>query len=221
MTQAMIYTINAAQTLDDCVFLSDATEELAAIRRPDCAAAIWTRQPLARFQKWLDALSREQLPATRMILRPAQVCDALMRVSDMHGTPATPERDMLIGDASALAAIFADVMDTPFLRLRFDVVSTNACRKFHIDAVTARLVCTYRGTGTQYGLSQNGQDPEQIVTVPTGSPIVLRGTRWPETPLSGLLHRSPPIAGTGETRLLLVLDPIVDPEEEIDSVYIN
>ena len=128
---------------------------------------------------------------------------------------------MLIEDASALAAIFADVMDTPFLRLRFDVVTTNACRKFHIDAVTARLVCTYRGTGTQYGVSEDGHDPEQIVTVPTGSPIVLRGTRWPETPLSGLLHRSPPIAGTGETRLLLVLDPIVDPEEEAGEVYLN
>ncbi|HMB12384.1 MAG TPA: DUF1826 domain-containing protein, partial [Roseovarius sp.] len=34
-------------------------------------------------------------------------------------------------------------------------------------------------------------------------------------PPSGLLHRSPPIEGSGETRLLLVLDPVDDPEEAI------
>jgi len=50
---------------------------------------------------------------------------------------------------------------------------------------------------------------------PTGAPILLRGTLWPEHPRSGLLHRSPPIEGTGETRLVLVLDPVDDPEEEV------
>ena len=34
----------------------------------------------------------------------------------------------------------------------------------------------------------------------------------PERPNAGLRHRSPPIEGTGETRLVLVLDPIVDPD---------
>jgi len=34
-------------------------------------------------------------------------------------------------------------------------------------------------------------------------------------PVWGLLHRSPPIEGTGETRLVLVLDPVIDPEEEV------
>ncbi|ESQ13777.1 MAG: hypothetical protein N838_33150 [Thiohalocapsa sp. PB-PSB1] len=37
----------------------------------------------------------------------------------------------------------------------------------------------------------------------------------PESPRSGLLHRSPPIEGSGETRLLLVLDPMDGPEETI------
>jgi hypothetical protein len=107
------------------------------------------------------------------------------------------------------------------VQLRLDVVDTNACSKFHIDAVTARLVCTYRGTGTQYGISERGKEPAEILTVPTGSPIFLRGTRWPESPPVGLLHRSPPIAGTGETRLLLVLDPVTDPEQDDDAVYIH
>lgn len=129
--------------------------------------------------------------------------------------PAGPERNRLIDDIAALADIFAEIMRARWLRLRLDVVTTNACRRFHIDAVTARLVCTYRGTGTQYGISADGAEPSRIFTVPTGAPILLRGTLWPERPRSGLLHRSPPIEGSGETRLVLVLDPVDDPEDAI------
>ena len=114
-----------------------------------------------------------------------------------------------------MADIFSDLMNARYLRLRLDAVTTNACRKFHIDAVTARLVCTYRGTGTQYGISTEGHEPRRVFTTQTDAPIVLRGTLWPAEPSSGLLHRSPPIEGTGETRLVLVLDPVDDPEDEI------
>ena len=131
----------------------------------------------------------------------------------MYGTPDDPERAYLINDISMLANIFAGACAAPFLRLRLSPINTNACRRFHIDAITARLICTYRGTGTQYGISKDGTPPCGIFTVPTGAPTVLRGTNWPEHPASGLLHRSPPIEGTDETRLVLVIDPIFDPED--------
>lgn len=196
-------------------------EGLSAIRRPDCAAAIWERRPLTRFKQWIENVPPEQLPRARLVLSADRVCEAVADIANHCGTPNGADRDLLIEDVSALAAIFANVMQTTYLRLRLDVVRGNACRKFHIDAVTARLVCTYRGTGTQYGFADNGCDPERIFTVPTGSPLVLRGTRWPETPISGLLHRSPPIEGTGETRLVLVLDPVAELDEEAKSYFIH
>ena len=61
-------------------------------------------------------------------------------------------------------------MQAAYVRLRLQAVTTNACRKFHLDAITGRLVCTYRGPGTQYGTSTAGEDPEHIRTVPTGAP---------------------------------------------------
>jgi hypothetical protein len=98
----------------------------------------------------------------------------------------------------------------------------NPLNRSHIAAGTDRSIrfsyrCSgpYRGTGTQYGISTDGAEPRRIFTVPTGAPILLRGTRWPEHPRSGLLHRSPPIEGTGETRAVLVLDPVDDPEEAV------
>ena len=70
-----------------------------------------------------------------------------MQTCEASGLPDGAERARLVDDAAALADIFAGLMRARHLRLRFDVVTTNACRKFHIDAVTARLICTYRGTG--------------------------------------------------------------------------
>lgn len=196
------------------VGIADAPEDLAVIRKPGCAAAIWRRQPIPGFQEWIDALDPEHLPTVRTVLRPDMVREAVRHVCDIAELPHTSERYWLEADIAGLAERFADIMGAPYLRLRLDRVTTNACRKFHIDAVLARLICTYRGSGTQYGISTDGAEPTRVFQVATGAPMMLRGTLWPETPKSGLLHRSPPIAGTGETRLVLVLDPVFDLEED-------
>lgn len=118
---------------------------------------------------------------------------------------------MLVDDTAAVATLFGDIMQARHLRLRFDVIASTACRKFHIDTVTSRLICTYRGTGTQYGFPTSDGEPTEIFTVATGAPVLLRGRLWPERPDAGLRHRSPPIEGTDETRLVLVLDPMDTP----------
>lgn len=194
------------------VRLVDRPEALSAIHDADCAAAIWQRRPQATFLDWIDALAVERLPTERIVVRPEAVRETLVGICETAGTPNCEECAWLIDDAATLATLFAGLMRASYLRLRLDVVTTNACRKFHIDAVMARLVCTFRGTGTQYGNAWNGEDLPQVSTVPTGAPIVLRGAHWPTSPLSRLKHRSPPIEGSGQSRLVLVLDPISEPE---------
>lgn len=190
-----------------------APEHLCILNDPGCAAAIWQRQPVPDFQSWIDGLDPENLPSGRLILKPDNVRTALSELCDVSRMPTGAHQQCLIDDIAALAFLFSELMGAPYLRLRLDRVTSNACHRFHIDAITARLVCTYRGTGTQYGVSNSGAEPERVFTVPTGNPILLRGTLWPEKPRSGLRHRSPPIEGTGETRLVLVLDPIFYPDK--------
>jgi hypothetical protein len=203
------------------VGVSHTPEGLSAINKPGCAAAIWQRRPLPSFQSWIDTLDPARLPKARVITSHRNVREVVLQICEVSGIPDCSERQILADDASALAAIFNDIMPSSHFQLRFDVVTNNACRKFHIDAVTARLVCTYRGTSTQYGISTDGKDPKRVFTVPTGSAMILRGTLWPEESKSGLLHRSPPIAGTGETRLLFVLDPITELENVPDNIKIH
>ena len=203
------------------VGISATPKGLSSIEHPTCAASIWQRQPLKSFQDWIDTLTPEDLPRARIILRPEMVRDAMTDLVQVAGLSACDERTMLVDDVAALANIFAGVMRAPYIRLRMDVITTNACRKFHVDSVTARLICTYRGSGTQYGIGVMGDEPSDVFSVPTGSPILLRGTLWPASLKVGLLHRSPPIEGTGETRLVLVLDPVADLETETNEHFVH
>ncbi|MDA7965321.1 DUF1826 domain-containing protein [Ruegeria sp.] len=195
------------------VGIADTPEGLARISMPGCAASIWRRQIGSGFQTWIDALDPSHLPNGRLVLRPADVPEAVRHLCDIAAMENAEERGWLENDIAELAERFAEIMKVSYLRLRLDPISTNACRKFHIDALHARLICTYRGTGTQYGISRDGQDPKRVFTLATGAPMIMRGTLWPQSPPSGLLHRSPPISGTGETRLVLVLDPVFDLDE--------
>lgn len=183
------------------------------------AGTVLRRQMPEDAKNWLATLDPDKLPRGRVILPPSAIGATVNHLCDMASTPLGAERSWLEADIKGLAQTFAKLMSVKFLRMRLDVVTTNACRKFHIDAINARLICTYRGTGTQYGYTDDGSEPQHIHTVATGDPILLRGTAAAIRPPEGLLHRSPPIEGTDETRLLLVLNPIE--ENEVDPHQIT
>lgn len=208
----MTATLSIPNPIETGVLTVSDPSDIALIRAPEVAGLIWQRRPLASFQSWIDALAPSQLPVARVIIRPDTARTFVTEACTSAGTPDGVERARLIDDIAALADIFAGATEASWLRLRLDVVTDNACRLFHLDRVTARLVCTYRGTGTEYGFSDGGE-PEVIHMVPTGAAFVMRGTHWPAQPDPGLLHRSPPIEGKGETRLMLALDPVPAPED--------
>lgn len=203
------------ETLPNSIAICDTLDGLAAIKNTGCAAAVLQRDIDKGLIDWLGDLAPENLPSARVIVAPNQLRKTLGQICQDSGTPDVPERQRLVDDVAELADHFAATMGVDMLRVRLDVITTNACRKFHIDALTARLICTYRGQTTQLGEAEQGLEPEHIWSVPNAPPLVLRGTRWPNDGPTPLRHRSPPIEGTGETRLLLVLDPIYDHAEHV------
>ena len=199
-----------SQTLSDAppVRQGDEAESLEKIAMTGCEVAIWHRRPLPAFQQWVDRLPAERLPTIRTTLPPAQVetvIDMLCHDSGMTVADA-PFRRMLCGDIAALATLFARIMQTPMIRLRLETVEDNACHKFHQDYVPARLISTYRGPGTEYRIQTAGAAATAIRQLDTGSAALFRGRLWPSGARSTVQHRSPPIEGLGETRLLLVID---------------
>lgn len=195
------------------VAVGDEVEALEAIAGAGVAAAIWCRRAPPEAQEWLDALDPDVLPTMRQVLRPDEAREALEVACDRAGTPESTARDSLLDDMAGLAEHFTRLACVEHVRLRLGVQRGDGCTRFHLDAVTERLICTYRGPGTQYGVSTDGGLPARVFSVPTGAPVVLRGSLCPRRPAPGLLHRSPPIMGTGAVRLVLVLNPVADPED--------
>lgn len=136
---------------------------LESFRDAACAAAIWYREVPGNVMKWLSNLEQDRLPSGRVVLQANAVEDTVRHLCDIAEMPTCQHRDWLIADISDLSKCFAVLMGAPNLRLRLQAVATNACRRFHLDAITGRLVCTYRGTGTQYGVARQGQGIERKV----------------------------------------------------------
>lgn len=120
---------------------------------------------------------------------------------------------LLAADVATLASALATIAGVSRVSIRLDVVETDACRRFHADYVTARLICTYVGPGTQWLTAADAAalgegatvDSLTVQSLATGDVGLFKGKTWaPDAPI---VHRSPPILTTGERRLLLVIDP--------------
>jgi hypothetical protein len=116
-------------------------------------------------------------------------------------------------DLLALLERFLALTGRRTARLRVERIAGDACRRWHADDVVMRLLCTYVGQGTQIlpmpeaASVLAGSEPATTATawpVGTGDVVVLPGRRHPTA--VPVVHRSPPIAGTGDVRLLLVID---------------
>ncbi len=186
--------------------LSPSVAILGDIHDCHCNLAIWERPPIPG----LDAL----VEGARRDLRFSTDCDTLTpKLTNelaQAGYAASPLLDALIDDIGELANRFGDLASARRIELRLEVVTTDSCRKFHGDYVTARLITTYAGRGTQWldhsdaARVRKGIEPRNIRTLQTGDVGIFKGKMATDQPA---IHRSPPIAGTGEKRLLLVINP--------------
>jgi len=161
----------------------------------------------------MDGLAPENLPSLRMILPVNRVADAVVMACELASIPPGTERRILTEDIAALGVIFADMMAVEMISLRLSPVADDGCTRFHQDCVAARLLCAYRGPGTQYMLPGPDGNPGPVRQLPTASVGVMRGKLWRGG--KGLLHRSPPLRAGEPPRLLLAIDPVLDGQKAI------
>ena len=187
--------------------LSSSPDILPRILDNDCNLAIWQREPLSR----IAALLLETIEPLRFAARLSDLENRLGAECNAAGYSDSPARQALIRDIVSLADQYCAIMQLAQVQVRLDIVTTDSCRKFHADYVKARLITTYAGTGTQWiegadvARVAKGAEPANVHTLGTGDVGLFKGKMWTQDPA---IHRSPPIAGTGEHRLVLVLDPV-------------
>ncbi|WP_300112095.1 DUF1826 domain-containing protein [Sphingobium sp.] len=184
----------------DAMVEDDNANILARIWEPDVHLALW-RRLLPDSLMPLASLDWEQIddidePVSRETV--AADLPAYLEAAGYAGlTPA------LADEILPLCARFAAIMDCSWMKLRLEVVETDACRKFHADNVSARLLMPLVGPGTQW---VHTGDDDIVQALQPGEVGLFKGWKWTEAPR--ILHRSPPVAATGETRLLFALSPV-------------
>ena len=209
-----VFNKNLPSEFTRLVHMVEDCSDLTVFSEKTFPAVIWSRQLSPKTQSWIDKIDPNLLPNARKVLHKSAIKETLEHIFNNARITKSDQLDWLLKDITKLGEVFSNLMQVDFLRLRLDVVSTNSCRKFHVDTVTGRLICTYRGEGTQCGISRGENEPVDIFSVPTGSPVLLSGLLSSKENGLELLHRSPPIEGTGVKRFVLVFDPIIDPENE-------
>ena len=121
-------------------------------------------------------------------------------------------RELLITDIAKLIQVFSRITAKARVDVRLERVDDDACWKFHRDSVDARLLTTYRGPTTEWVQPEHGERAileQQSFTGPlehlgAHDVALFKGTKADTG--RGIVHRSPPIVGTGYTRLLLCLN---------------
>ena len=190
----------------------DTRAGLDSINAPDTELVIWQRSLAAGLQDWIDRTDAISLPDVRILIKPDEIRPALDRVLDDCGLRAGDMRDLLVADVTDLVIAFADITISDYVDVRLERVIHDACWKFHRDAVDTRLVTTYRGPTTEWvrhSHSQQAIDEQREFGGPLerlggGDVAIFKGNRTGSH--KGIVHRSPPIAGTGLTRLVLCLN---------------
>lgn len=188
-----------ATLISQAAVIGDNAEVLRRIAEPDVHLALWQRA-LPDVLASLDALDWEQIEDIDVSV-PVASFDA--QVPELLTDAGYGDQGAALArEIATLGLRFAKIMGCEALRLRLEVIETDACRRFHSDHVTARLLMPLVGPGTQW-IETGSEEP--IHELRPGDVGVFKGRIWAEDPM--ILHRSPPIANTGQSRFLLAMNP--------------
>ena len=189
---------------------------LSRIRDPGVALAIWHRRAPSGLARWLDSLPAERLPEGRFAGPVKDVPDRLSMLCDLVGLGDDLRRCALIDDIARLARLFAALTGNDDLDLRLEALDHDSCWRFHRDHVGYRINATYRGPGTQWlparlaGRAVRAQRRYRgdLNELPRFAVGLFKGAA--RVGDQAVVHRSPPVEGSGVTRLFLCLNEVSD-----------
>ena len=186
--------------------------DMHRIHDPHCQLVCWERPADPAIESLMPPLLAARLPPLRLTTSLPELPAHLEAYLSPLQTQCPEGANRLAADVLALSIGFAQLARVSRLRLLLSRVDTDMCRRFHTDINELRLLCTYHGPGTQWVAAEDlSADPDQIDPthirqVSAFGVAILKGALYPDSPVPGLLHRSPPVAAPGDARMLLRLD---------------
>jgi len=198
---------------------SDQHWDLRHVTELEVNLSLWRRNPIDSVEREVAGLRATDLPDVRCRTSPPTF-DADIGVL-LKGRGLDPQAfDDWRADLRRLADLFFALCGWRDVTARLETTDVDGCPRFHVDRTHLRLLCTYRGPGTEW-LTDAQVDRDALASgapnegiIRFGEPRrfepfwvgILKGDAYPGNAGRGLVHRSPPIAGSGQTRVLFCLD---------------
>jgi hypothetical protein len=203
-------------------FITNEPAELIHIFHPFTQIALWRRSANRSIEAYLDnGLANNLFGSGFRTIIHSPYTLALDLVPDLPG------REALLEDIRLIAEVYADLLGCDEIALRFEVLDCVMCPRFHVDRTGIRLICTYRGAGTEWiddelvdrgklkpeyrGLAEEAgalfDERTGIESAGQFDIVLFKGSLWQGNSHRGAIHRSPVVA-SGERRVLLVMDAI-------------
>lgn len=209
-------TNHAADKIRNGIHTTSKLEKLGAIKESSTELVIWERSLTPNFNSWLEQLDPSQLPNLRVLIEPADLRIMMELELDARGIAGKEMSDLLISDIERLVLKYASITKSHLVDVRLERVNHDACWRFHRDSVDKRLLTTYRGLTTEWVLPKHSEQAISqqkcfkgpIEKLGLFDVAIFKGNSAESG--RGTVHRSPPIEGTGCTRLLLCLNVRTD-----------
>jgi hypothetical protein len=174
--------------------------------------APWT--PSEELRTAISAAKYDDLPELDAVIESERI--PLLLPELVH----TPIGKALLQELLPAISAFRDLL--PCKRIRVMLMRTlgRTCPLFHVDRVTLRMLCTFRGPGTEWvanadvarkGLGRGDNDkvivPGTVIySIPAFHLCVLKGDAYKGNAGRGIVHRSPSVPGNAGGRWYLRVD---------------
>ncbi|MCL7942452.1 DUF1826 domain-containing protein [Marinobacter sp. ATCH36] len=192
----------------------DQPECLTEIFRDEVNLAVWNRALHPRIAPFVEELTAWEGRLERFVsLSKGDSAETALPNWAMTIKGA----EAWIDDANELIEMYRCLFEPETVGLRLHVLKGTMCPRFHVDRVPVRLLCTYRGVGTEWlpegsvtrpdtpgPLPDQLVDPGSVGRLATGAVGLLKGEAWEGNEGRGLVHRSP--SPGNHPRLVLALD---------------
>ena len=208
---------------NDCVSVSDDITDLTRIFEARRQVSVWQRAEPERVAHYLQSavISGNIGPGFAATLRAGSI-------PIFPELPDSPLRNAFLMDLRFITGMYFDLLGCPQIGLRVEMLSQAMCPRFHVDRTGIRMLCTYRGPGTEWladhaadrsrlgplsaGMPDETSglilDPAAIGSAPPFSIVLLKGSLWQGNAGRGAIHRSPAIPAREIPRILVALDAI-------------
>ena len=200
--------------------MPDCNDVPAAESRSHHEVLLESRAPLPGISRYLESVIN-QIQTLRYRYEnefdPSQAYVVLDK--DLPNCQDKANKEEFINDIVRISEQFFQRSTSKTMNIKLEVINTDMCRLFHVDHYRQRLLCTYRGPGTQWldhcNVNRDGlgkgcntkilKDQHRINRAQPFEVLLIEGSKNVRG-APGVVHRSPPVEHNGLTRVLLKID---------------